>query len=165
MQRPDLIPPGTRTVNMVQLAEALHGELPGPPVRALFVYNSNPAAIAPDQKRVLTGLKRDDLFTVVHEQFLTDTTDYADIVLPATTQLEHFDLHTTYGHHYLQVNVPAIAPLGEAKPNSEVFRRLAGGWVSNANYSTSPMKIWPAKRCGNSTAKRRERWKASPWNG
>ncbi len=125
LQRPDLIPPGTRTVNMVQLAEALHGELPGPPVRALYVYNSNPAAVAPDQRRVLSGLKRDDLFTVVHEQFLTDTTDYADIVLPATTQFEHFDLHATYGHYYLQVNQPAIAPLGEAQPNSEVFRRLA----------------------------------------
>lgn len=125
LQRPDLIPPGTRTINMVQLAEALQGELPGPQVRALYVYNSNPAAVAPDQNRVLSGLKRDDLFTVVHEQFLTDTTDYADLVLPATTQLEHFDLHTAYGHHYVQVNVPAIAPLAEAKPNSEVFRLLA----------------------------------------
>lgn len=125
LQRPDLIPPETRTINMVKLAEALHGELPGPPVLALYVYNSNPAAVAPDQQRVLSGLKRDDLFTVVHEQFLTDTTDYADIVLPATTQFEHFDLHTTYGHSYLQVNQPAITPLAEAKPNSEVFRRLA----------------------------------------
>lgn len=125
LQRPDLIPPGTRTINMVKLAEALHGELPGPPVRALYVYNSNPAAVAPDQTRVLSGLKRDDLFTVVHEQFLTDTADYADIVLPATTQLEHFDLHTTYGHHYLQANVPSIKPLGDAKPNTEVFRLMA----------------------------------------
>lgn len=125
LQRPDLIPPGTRMINMVQLAEALHGELPGPPIRAIYVYNSNPAAVAPDQNRVLSGLKRDDLFTVVHEQFLTDTCDYADIVLPATTQLEHFDLHTAYGHHYVQANEPAIAPLGEAKPNTEVFRLLA----------------------------------------
>src|SRR5262249_13617940 len=96
-----------------------------PPVRALFVYNSNPAAIAPDQATVLEGLRRDDLFTVVHEQFLTDTTDYADIVLPATTQLEHFDLHKAYGHLYLTINEPAIAPLHEALPNSEVFRQLA----------------------------------------
>ena len=125
VQRPDLISSGTRTVNMTQLAEALHGELPGPPVQALYVYNSNPAAIAPDQQRVLTGLRRDDLFTVVHEQFPTDTVDYADIVLPATTQLEHFDLHGSYGHQFVQVNVPAIAPLGEARCNTDVFRGLA----------------------------------------
>jgi anaerobic selenocysteine-containing dehydrogenase len=125
LTRPDLIPPGTRTVNMVQLAEALHGELPGPPVRALFVYNSNPAAVNPDQSRVLSGLAREDLFTVVHDQFQTDTADFADIVLPATTQLEHFDLHGSYGHLYVQANNAAIAPLGEAKPNTEVFRLLA----------------------------------------
>lgn len=125
LERPDLIRPGTRTVNMVQLAEALHGELPGPPVKALFVYNSNPAAVCPDQSRVISGLKRDDLFTVVHEQFQTDTADYADILLPATTQLEHFDLHGSYGHLYVQASNPAIAPLGEAKPNTDVFRLLA----------------------------------------
>jgi len=125
LERPDLIPPGTRTVNMTQLAEALHGEIPGPPVNALFVYNSNPAAVCPDQSRVLAGLRRKDLFTVVHEQFQTDTADYADILLPATTQLEHFDIHGSYGHLYVQANNPAIAPLGEAKPNTEVFRLLA----------------------------------------
>lgn len=125
LERPDLIPPGTRTVNMVQLAEALHGELPGPPVKALFVYNSNPAAVCPDQSRVLKGLEREDLFTVVHDQFLTDTAEYADIVLPATSQLEHFDLHGSYGHLYVQANNPAVAPLGESKPNTEVFRLLA----------------------------------------
>jgi anaerobic selenocysteine-containing dehydrogenase len=125
LERPDLIPPGTRTINMVQLAEALLGRLPGPPVQALFVYNSNPASVCPDQTRVLQGLSREDLFTVVHDQFLTDTARYADIVLPATTQLEHFDIHSSYGHLDVQVNVPAIAPLGEAKPNTEVFRRLA----------------------------------------
>jgi anaerobic selenocysteine-containing dehydrogenase len=125
LTRPDLIPPGTRTINMVQLAEALHGELPGPPILALFVYNANPAAVAPDQSRVLAGLARDDLFTVVHEQFQTDTADFADILLPATTQLEHFDIHGSYGHLYVQANNPAIAPLGEAKPNTEVFRLLA----------------------------------------
>lgn len=125
LTRPDLIRPGTRTVNMSQLAEALHGELPGPPVQALYVYNSNPAAVCPDQSRVLKGLQREDLFTVVHDQFQTDTADYADIVLPATTQLEHFDIHNSYGHLYVQVNRPAIAPLGEAKPNTAVFRLLA----------------------------------------
>src|SRR5713226_2878042 len=110
---------------MVQLAEALHGELPGPPVKALYVYNSNPAAVCPDQARVLCGLMREDLFTVVHEQFPTDTVDYADIVLPATTQLEHFDIHGSYGHLYVQTNEPAIAPLAEAKSNNDVFRLLA----------------------------------------
>jgi anaerobic selenocysteine-containing dehydrogenase len=125
LTRPDLIPAGTRIINMVQLAEALHGELPGPPVQALFVYNSNPAAVAPNQSRVLSGLAREDLFTVVHDQFQTDTADFADIVLPATSQLEHFDIHGSYGHLYVQANNPAIAPLGEAKPNTEVFRLLA----------------------------------------
>jgi anaerobic selenocysteine-containing dehydrogenase len=125
LERPDLIPPGTRTINMTQLAEALLGELPGPPVRAMYVYNSNPAAVCPDQSRVLKGMRREDLFTVVHEQFQTDTADYADIVLPATTQLEHFDIHSSYGHLYVQANEPAIAPLHEAKCNTDVFRLLA----------------------------------------
>jgi anaerobic selenocysteine-containing dehydrogenase len=96
-----------------------------PPVRALYVYNSNPAAVAPDQARVLEGLRREDLFTVVHELFLTDTADYADIVLPATSQLEHFDLHKAYGHLYLTINERAIEPLHESRCNTEVFRGLA----------------------------------------
>ena len=125
LEKPNLIPSGTRTINMVQLAEALHGELPGPPVRGLYVYNSNPAMVAPDQSRVRRGLEREDLFTVVHEQFQTDTADYADILLPATTQLEQFDIHNSYGHLYVQVNEPAIAPIGESKPNTDVFRLLA----------------------------------------
>ncbi len=125
LERPALSPPATRTINMTQLAEALHGELPGPPVRALYVYNSNPAVVAPDQRRVLAGLSRADLFTVVHEQFATDTVDYADLVIPATTQLEHFDLHTAYGHHWIQVNQPCVEPLAEARPNTWVFRQLA----------------------------------------
>jgi anaerobic selenocysteine-containing dehydrogenase len=125
LERPDLTPtPTPRTINMSQLGDALT-RIDDPPVRALYVYNSNPAAIAPDQAQVLAGLKREDLFTVVHEQFMTDTCDYADIVLPATTQLEHFDLHKAYGHLYLILNEPAISPLHEAKPNSEVFRLLA----------------------------------------
>lgn len=125
LERPDLMPePQPRVLNMSQLGELLT-RVDDPPVRALYVYNSNPAAIAPDQGRVLEGLKREDLFTVVHEQFMTDTTDYADIVLPATTQLEHFDLHKAYGHLYLMVNERAIEPLHESKSNSEVFRLLA----------------------------------------
>jgi anaerobic selenocysteine-containing dehydrogenase len=125
LARPDLSPPGTRTVNMNQLAEALAGKLPGPPTRALYVYNSNPAAVAPDQVRVLEGLGREDLFTVVHEQFATDTVDYADVVLPATTQLEHLDIHGSYGHHFVMLNPPAIAPRGECRSNNDVFRALA----------------------------------------
>jgi anaerobic selenocysteine-containing dehydrogenase len=109
---------------MSQLGDALT-RTDSPPVRALYVYNSNPAAVAPDQSKVLEGLRREDLFTVVHEQFMTDTCDFADIVLPATTQLEHFDLHKAYGHFYLTLNLPAIQPLDEARPNSEVFRLLA----------------------------------------
>jgi anaerobic selenocysteine-containing dehydrogenase len=125
LQRPDLMPsPRPRTLNMSQLGDLLTGSM-NPPVRALYVYNSNPAAVAPDQASVTAGLKREDLFTVVHEQFMTDTVDYADIVLPATTQLEHFDLHKAYGHLYLTVNLPAIDPLHEAKSNSDVFRLLA----------------------------------------
>jgi anaerobic selenocysteine-containing dehydrogenase len=125
LQRPDLMPsPRPRTLNMSVLGDILT-ERDDPPVRALYVYNSNPAAVAPDQAKVLAGLRREDLFTVVHEQFMTDTCDYADIVLPATTQLEHFDLHKAYGHFYLTVNEPAIAPLHEAKANTEVFRLLA----------------------------------------
>lgn len=125
LQRPDLIPtPTPRTVNMSALGDALT-RTDDPPVRALYVYNSNPAAVAPDQARVLDGLRREDLFTVVHEQFMTDTCDFADIVLPATTQLEHFDLHKSYGHFYLTVNERSIAPLHESKANTEVFRLLA----------------------------------------
>jgi anaerobic selenocysteine-containing dehydrogenase len=126
LTRPDLSPPGTRLVNMNQLAEALAGALPGPPVRALYVYNSNPAAVAPDQQRVVEGLSRADLFTVVHEQFATDTVDHADIVLPATSQLEHIDIHGSYGHHHVMLNLPAIAPRGECRSNNDVFRALAG---------------------------------------
>jgi anaerobic selenocysteine-containing dehydrogenase len=113
-----------RTINMVELGKALL-EADSPPVKALFVYNSNPAAVAPDQTRVLRGLRREDLFTVVSEQFQTDTADYADFLLPATTFLEHTDLYFAYGHYHLQLARPAIAPLGEAISNVELFRRLA----------------------------------------
>ena len=123
LERPDLIRGNPRTINMSRLGEALTEARP--PVRGIYVYNSNPAAIAPDQSRVLEGFKREDLFTVVHEQFQTDTADYADILLPATTQLEHRDIVKPYGHYYLVYNEPAIAPLGEAKPNWEVFSLLA----------------------------------------
>jgi anaerobic selenocysteine-containing dehydrogenase len=128
LERHDLIPPGTRTVNMSRLAEALtepDAGVGGPPVSAMVVYNSNPGAVAPDRSRVRRGLAREDLFLVVLEHFLTDTAQYADYVLPATTQLEHWDVHYAYGHFYVTLNEPSIAPLGEALPNSEIFRRLA----------------------------------------
>ncbi len=96
----------------------------GPPVKALFVYNSNPAAVAPNQNEVLRGLRREDLFTVVHEQFFTDTTDYADVVLPAPTFLEVKDVQGAYGHLFAQVSERAIAPLGEARSNVRVFGEL-----------------------------------------
>jgi molybdopterin guanine dinucleotide-containing S/N-oxide reductase-like protein len=113
-----------RTVNMVQLGSALNS-LADPPIKVLFVYNSNPAAICPNHNEVVRGLKRPDLFTVVHEQFFTDTTDYADIILPATTFFEHKDLQTAYGHYYLQVSDQAIPPLGECRSNVDLFRALA----------------------------------------
>jgi anaerobic selenocysteine-containing dehydrogenase len=124
--RPLLSPPDARTINMNELAAALAGELPGPPVRALYVYNANPATVVPDQARVLAGLRREDLFIVVHELFATDTVDYADIVLPATSQLEQVDVHGSYGHFDVMYNPPAIAPLGECRSNNDVFRALAG---------------------------------------
>jgi molybdopterin guanine dinucleotide-containing S/N-oxide reductase-like protein len=113
-----------RTVNMVELGRALN-TLDHPPIKALFVYNSNPAAVCPNHNEVIRGLSRPDLFTVVHEQFFTDTTDYADIVLPATTFFEHKELQAAYGHYYLQMSHQAIEPLGECRSNVEVFRALA----------------------------------------
>jgi anaerobic selenocysteine-containing dehydrogenase len=113
-----------RVVNMVELGTALN-HLQDPPVKALFVYNSNPAAVCPNHNAVVKGLLRPDLFTVVHEQFLTDTTDFADIVLPATTFFEHRDLQGSYGHYYLQISDQALQPLGECRSNVEVFGALA----------------------------------------
>ncbi len=113
-----------RIVNMVQLGSVLN-TLTAPPIQALFVYNSNPAAVCPNHNEVVRGLRRPDLFTVVHEQFFTDTTDYADIVLPATTFFEHKDLQTAYGHYYLQVSHQAMDAVGECRSNVEMFRALA----------------------------------------
>ncbi len=113
-----------RMINMVELGRVLNAPL-DPPIKALFVYNSNPAVVVPDRNSVLRGLLRADLFTVVHEQFLTDTCDYADLVLPATTFFEHKDLQPSYGHYWLQVSQQAIEPLGECRSNVELFRALA----------------------------------------
>jgi anaerobic selenocysteine-containing dehydrogenase len=112
-----------RTINMSTIGRDLASA--DPPIEALIVYNSNPVAVAPESRSVAAGFAREDLFTVVLEHFQTDTADYADYVLPATTQLEHTDVHKTYGHLYMMANNPAIDALGEALPNSEIFRRLA----------------------------------------
>ncbi|MGZ5200877.1 MAG: molybdopterin-containing oxidoreductase family protein [Telluria sp.] len=129
LYRPDLLAGRTpRTINMVTIGDDLLREAApdfGPRVEAVIVYNSNPVAVAPESSKVQQGFARDDLFTVVLEHFATDTVDYADIVLPATTQLEHVDAHWAYGHLYMMANNAAIAPLGEAKSNAEIFRLIA----------------------------------------
>lgn len=129
LQRPELLAGRSpRTINMSTIGDALLRESSqafGPKIEALVVYNSNPVAVAPESPKVVRGFARDDLFTVVLEHFMTDTADLADYVLPSTTQLEHLDVHTSYGHTYALINERAIAPLGEAKPNTQVFRELA----------------------------------------
>ncbi|HLE60177.1 MAG TPA: molybdopterin dinucleotide binding domain-containing protein, partial [Thermoanaerobaculaceae bacterium] len=116
--------PKIRSINMVQIGRALTDEKLDPPLRALLVYNSNPATIAPNQNLVLEGLRREDLLTVVLEQQLTDTARHADYVFPATTELEHLDLFTSWGQEYLALNQPALAPRGEARTNTDFFRGL-----------------------------------------
>ena len=154
LTRPDLKPDRMdrppRAVNMVELGTALN-TLQNPPLQALFVYNSNPAAVCPNRNEVIRGLMRPDLFTVVHEQFFTDTTDYADIVLPATTFFEHKDLQTAYGHYYLQISNQAIDPLGECRSNVELFRALALriGFKDSCFYETIDQMIDGALQSSN----------------
>lgn len=124
--RPDWIPEGTRVVNELDLGMALTGELDlDPPIKSLFVYNSNPVSQGPAQEKTMRGLMRDDLFTVVSEHFITDTAKFADLLLPATMQAEQLDIMVTWGHLYISLNQPAIEPPGECVPNVELFRRLA----------------------------------------
>ncbi|WP_243019603.1 molybdopterin-containing oxidoreductase family protein [Simplicispira sedimenti] len=129
LQRPDLLAGRSpRTINMVTIGNDLLREASpafGPKIEALVVYNSNPVAVAPDSSKVVQGFAREDLFTVVLEHFQTDTADYADYILPATTQLEHWDVHVAYGHTDVLLNQPAIAPLGQARSNTQIFRELA----------------------------------------
>jgi anaerobic selenocysteine-containing dehydrogenase len=129
LQRPDLLPAQRpRTINMSTIGDdLLRDGSPafGPKVEAVVVYNSNPVAVAPQSRQVAAGFAREDLFTVVLEHFLTDTADHADYVLPATTQLEHWDIQSAYGHTYVLLNQPAIAPVGESRPNTAIFRELA----------------------------------------
>jgi anaerobic selenocysteine-containing dehydrogenase len=139
-----------RTINMSRLGEALT-EIDDPPVKAMFVYNSNPAAIAPNQNAVLRGMMRPDLFTVVHEQFFTDTADYADVVLPAPTFLEVKDVQGAYGHLFAQINHRAIAPLGEARSNVRLFGELAQrmGFIEACFRDTEDELIDQALRTDN----------------
>ena len=129
LQRPDLLGGRTpRTINMVTIGDDLLRPASagfGPAIEALLIYNSNPVAVAPDSSRVVQGFAREDLFTVVLEHFQTDTADYADYILPATTQLEHWDVHLSYGHTDVLLNRPAIATVGDARPNTQIFRELA----------------------------------------
>lgn len=133
ISRPDFIRPGTRVINQIEMGPALTGDL-DPPVKALFVYNCNPMVTVPDQQAIARGLAREDLFVVVSEQFQTDTADYADILLPASTQLEQFDIVYSWGQFFLGISEPAIAPLGESVPNAELFRRLAATFGFNEPY-------------------------------
>ncbi|MCJ0764866.1 molybdopterin-containing oxidoreductase family protein [Variovorax terrae] len=129
LQRPELLAGRQpRTINMSTIGDALlhpGGAGFGPKIEALLVYNSNPVAVAPESGKVVQGFAREDLFTVVLEQFQTDTADHADYLLPATTQLEHWDIHSAYGHTDVLLNRPAIAPQGQAWPNTQIFRELA----------------------------------------
>ncbi|PVZ10933.1 molybdopterin-containing oxidoreductase family protein [Actinomycetospora cinnamomea] len=123
---PQWIPEGTRVINELDLGMALTGEMElDPPIRSLFVYNSNPVSQGPAQAKTMAGLMRDDLFTVVSDHFVNDTAKFADLVLPATMQAEQLDIMVTWGHLYISLNQPAIDPPGECVPNSELFRRLA----------------------------------------
>jgi anaerobic selenocysteine-containing dehydrogenase len=129
LERPDLLAGRRpRTINMSTIGDDLLRESSaafGPRIEALVVYNSNPVAVAPESPKVVAGFRREDLFTVVLEHFLTDTADHADYVLPATTQLEHWDAHASYGHTYVLINQPALSPRGQARSNCEIFRQLA----------------------------------------
>ena len=143
VERPDLVPSRRpRVVNMIELGRVLTDPALTPPVKGLYVYSSNPAAVCPNQTRVLAGLAREDLFTVVHEQVMTDTARYADLVLPATTSMEHEDLYGAFGHFYVQLAPPVLAPPGEARSNWEVFGLLARSLgVAEAHYARPPADL------------------------
>ena len=131
LQRPDLAPPGTRTLNLIDVGRHLVEDDLDPPLRALFIYNHNPIVVHPDQNRMRAGLARDDVFAVGIELAMTESMAYCDIVLPAATHFEYADLYAAYGHHWLQRAEPVIAPVGESLPNTEIFRRLAARFGFN----------------------------------
>jgi anaerobic selenocysteine-containing dehydrogenase len=140
-ERPDLMSAPTRVINMIQLGRALTDPALAPPVKALYVYSSNPAAVCPNQELVLRGLAREDLFTVVHEQVLTDSAHYADIVLPATTSMEHLDVYRSFGQFYLQLAEPVIPPVAQARSNWDVSSALARALdlaAAEAHYARGP---------------------------
>jgi anaerobic selenocysteine-containing dehydrogenase len=153
LQRPDLMPtPTPRTINMVSIGDDLLRDTSpgfGPRIEAVVVYNSNPVAVAPDSGKVVRGFARKDLFTVVLEHFRTDTADYADYVLPATTQLEHWDVHLAYGHTDVLLNRPAIAPLGQARSNAQIFRDLARHMGFTAPFFTDSDETLCRQAYGN----------------
>src|SRR5207245_1003860 len=125
LQRPDLVPAGTRTLNIVDVGRHLTDPTLSPPIKALVIYNHNPLIVHPDQNRMRRGLAREDLFVVGSDVVMTDSLAYADVVLPACSHFEHADLYPAYGQHWLQRAEPVISPQGEALPNTEIFRRLA----------------------------------------
>jgi anaerobic selenocysteine-containing dehydrogenase len=160
-ERPDLVPAPTRTINMIRLGRALTDPTLTPPVKALYVYSSNPAAVCPNQELVLRGLAREDLFTVVHEQVLTDTAHHADIVLPATTSMEHLDVYRSFGQFYLQLAEPVIPPVGEARSNWDVCAALAravGVPDAEAHYARGPEAAVRAALAGGAPAVRAITW-------
>ena len=125
LQRPDLLPPGTRTLNIVDMGQHLLDSTLSPPIKALFIYNHNPLVVHPDQNRMRRGLAREDLFTVGSDVVMTDSLAYADVVLPASSHFEYHDIYAAYGQHWLQRAEPVIPPQDESLPNTEIFRRLA----------------------------------------
>ena len=140
LQRPDLLPrPAPRVINMIHLGRALTDPVLGPPIQALYVYSSNPAAVCPNQTLVMQGLAREDLFTVVHEQVMTDTARFADLVLPATTSMEHEDVYRSYGQFYVQLARPVLPPIGQARSNWDVCGLLARALgVAEEHYARTP---------------------------
>jgi anaerobic selenocysteine-containing dehydrogenase len=161
LERPDLMTAPTRVINMIRLGRTLTDPTLAPPVKALYVYSSNPAAVCPNQELVLRGLAREDLFTVVHEQVLTDTTHYADFVLPATTSMEHLDVYRSFGQFYLQLAEPVIPPVAEARSNWETCGALAkaiGLPGAEAHYARGPEAAIRAALAGGAAHVRSVTW-------
>jgi anaerobic selenocysteine-containing dehydrogenase len=142
LQRPDLVPDGTRTVNIIDVGRHLTDPDLAPPIKAVFIYNHNPLIVHPDQNRLRRGLSRDDLFVVGSDVVMTDSLAYADVVLPACSHFEHADVYAAYGQHWLQRAEPAIPPQGEALPNTEIFRRLAARFgFADATFAASDAEL------------------------